>query len=209
MVLVLHRGENVEKLEEILREAKRRFGLYGFDRTTMQEIAGGFSMSKGSLYYYFPDKESLFKAVIEREQELFFQLISKKIAKLESPEEMLSEFLKQRHIHFKKFVNLNIFRYSNVAKIRPHISATFLNFRERETRLIFSILNKGVEMGVFNLADPLKSATLFLDVLHGMRLVVMNFRDYSELHKVDYDRIDEKNKQFLELFITSMKKSAK
>jgi AcrR family transcriptional regulator len=209
MVVVLHRGENVEKLEEILTEAKRRFGLYGFERTTMQEIAGGFSMSKASLYYYFPDKESLFRAVIEREQDLFFALISRKLSKQETAGEMLREFVKQRHIHFKKFVNLNIFRYSKLAKIRPHISATFLNFRERETQVVFAVLQSGIDSGEFKCRDSLKTATLFLDLLHGIRLIVMNFRDYSELNKPDYDRIETKNEELLDLFTASLKNSKK
>jgi AcrR family transcriptional regulator len=207
MVSILHRGENTRKLEEILKEAKRRFGLYGFERTTMREIAGGFQMSKASLYYYYPDKESLFRAVIEREQELFFQLIERKFSSLDSAELMLKEFIRQRHIHFRKFVNLNIFRYSRVEKIRPHISATFVNFREREKRLIRSILERGVEANTFSCKDPETSAALFLDILHGIRLTVMNFRDYSELGKVDYDRIEQKHNQFLELFIDAIRKN--
>jgi len=202
MVSVSHRGENIEK---ILREAKKRFGLYGFDRTTMKEIAGGFRMSKASLYYYFPDKESLFKAVIEREQNLFFQHIARKISKPETAEDMLMEFIKQRHVHFKKFVKLNFFRYSNVEKIRPHINATFLNFRERETRVIVSILLKGIDSGEFICKEPDDTASLFLDILHGIRLMVMNFRDYSELGKTDYNLIEQKHHQFLELFISSLK----
>jgi TetR/AcrR family transcriptional regulator len=209
MVTVLHHGENVGKLGEILKEAKRRFGLYGFERTTMKEIAGGFNMSKASLYYYFPDKESLFQAVIKREQDLFFRTISRKFSKLDSAEEMLVEFIKQRHLHFKKFVNLNIFRYSNVEKIRPHISATFLNFRERETQVIISILNNGIKSREFICVDPVVKASLFLDVLHGLRLVVMNFRDYTELSKLDYDKIEQKHQQFLISFISSLKISSK
>jgi AcrR family transcriptional regulator len=209
MVSIIHGGDNRGKLEEILKEAKRRFGLYGFERTTMQEIAGGFSMSKASLYYYFPDKESLFRAVIEREQTLFFKLLDKKYTKSTKAEEMLTEFIRQRHIHFKKFVTLNIFRYSNVAKIRPHISATFLIFRERETQVIASVLKKGNETGEFYCKDAEQTARLFLDILHGIRLMVMNFRDYSELGKGDYDRIGQKHQQFLELFIASLKYSSK
>ncbi|HEY4784669.1 MAG TPA: helix-turn-helix domain-containing protein, partial [Bacteroidales bacterium] len=62
MVYVTHSGENAEKLEVILKAAQKRFGLYGLEKTTMKEIASDMGMSKAALYYYFPDKEGLFKA---------------------------------------------------------------------------------------------------------------------------------------------------
>jgi len=50
----------------ILDSAFAVFGECGFQATTLKEIATGAGISAGSVYTYFPDKESLFKAAVNR-----------------------------------------------------------------------------------------------------------------------------------------------
>ena len=64
-----------EKTQNILSAARRRFAHYGFSKVTMDEIAGDVEMGKASLYYYFPTKEDLFKAVVIQEQNEFVNYI--------------------------------------------------------------------------------------------------------------------------------------
>jgi AcrR family transcriptional regulator len=52
--------------DRILDSAFAVFGERGFQATTLKEIALGASISTGSVYTYFPDKESLFKAAVNR-----------------------------------------------------------------------------------------------------------------------------------------------
>ncbi|MCX6247449.1 MAG: TetR/AcrR family transcriptional regulator [Bacteroidetes bacterium] len=206
MVSISHGGENTEKLQQILSEARRIFGLYGFERTPMKKIASGVFMSKSSLYYYFPDKESLFKGVIEAEQEEFFSQMNNRLKKRSTVELMLNEFVAVRHEHFKRFINLDIFRFDDFYKIKPHVQETFLRFREREIKIIELILLKGKNSGNYICKDPAATAALFLEVLQGLRMVVMQHRDYQELKQEDYDRIEEKHLSFLVLFTKGLKK---
>jgi len=82
MVYITHSGENAEKTNIILKSAQKRFGLYGYEKTTMKEIASDLGMSKAAMYYYFPDKEGLFKAVVEMEQSEFFQVVEETCKKI-------------------------------------------------------------------------------------------------------------------------------
>jgi AcrR family transcriptional regulator len=52
--------------DRILDSAFRVFGEYGYQATTLKQIASGAGISSGSVYTYFPDKESLFKAAVNR-----------------------------------------------------------------------------------------------------------------------------------------------
>ncbi|HBI89157.1 MAG TPA: TetR/AcrR family transcriptional regulator, partial [Sphingobacterium sp.] len=47
---------------KILEAATRRFAHFGMAKTTMSEIAKDLNFSKALLYYYFPDKNSLYSA---------------------------------------------------------------------------------------------------------------------------------------------------
>jgi TetR/AcrR family transcriptional repressor of mexJK operon len=208
MVSISHSGDNTEKIQQILGEARRCFGIHGFEHTTMNDIASGVHLSKASLYYYFPDKESLFKGVIEAEQEEFFKQIKTRLEQLPTVEFMLTEFVHIRHEHFKKFVNLSIFRFGDFHTIKPHVKETFIRFRERETGLIESILVKGENTRDFICKDPAATASLFLEILQGLRLVVIQHRDFRELSREDYDLMEQKHLSFIRLFIRGLKNNS-
>ena len=55
-----------EKQEEIIREAGEEFAENGYERASLNAIIEKAGISKGSLYYYFENKEDLFSTVVER-----------------------------------------------------------------------------------------------------------------------------------------------
>lgn len=63
-------GMDPDKRRQILDGAHAVFTAQGFDAASMSEIAAAASVSKGTLYVYFEDKEHLFVALIEREREV-------------------------------------------------------------------------------------------------------------------------------------------
>jgi len=72
--LTLNLGNHVvldtrDKEELILQAAQHRFAAYGLSKVTMDEIAEDVGMAKASLYYCFPTKETIFRSVVQHEQE--------------------------------------------------------------------------------------------------------------------------------------------
>jgi TetR/AcrR family transcriptional regulator, fatty acid metabolism regulator protein len=63
--------------DRILDTAFEVFGERGFQATTIKDIAAGAAISSGSIYTYFPDKESLFKATVTRTWETFIDELEK------------------------------------------------------------------------------------------------------------------------------------
>lgn len=56
-----------ETKDVIVSVANRLFSRFGFQKTSMDEIAKTARKAKGSLYYHFASKEALFKEVVSRE----------------------------------------------------------------------------------------------------------------------------------------------
>jgi AcrR family transcriptional regulator len=56
-----------ERGQRLLDIAARLILRYGYDKTTMQDIALEAAVSKGTLYHYWRSKEKLFQALITRE----------------------------------------------------------------------------------------------------------------------------------------------
>ena len=59
--------EDSSKRRQILDGARKVFMDLGFDGASMGEIARSAGVSKGTLYVYFADKNSLFEAIVEEE----------------------------------------------------------------------------------------------------------------------------------------------
>jgi len=73
----LHQKTNLVKIlmsdktrEKILTVATKLFGRYGFNKTSMDEIAKISRKAKGSLYYHFHSKEVLFTEVVRKEMSI-------------------------------------------------------------------------------------------------------------------------------------------
>ncbi|HEY0330987.1 MAG TPA: TetR/AcrR family transcriptional regulator [Rhodopseudomonas sp.] len=62
-----HSEDDCTKRRQILEGARAVFLELGFDGASMGEIAKAAGVSKGTLYVYFADKNSLFGAIVEQE----------------------------------------------------------------------------------------------------------------------------------------------
>ena len=59
-------GLRQRRCEEILDTAARNFAEHGYQDADMQELADTLGVGKGTLYRYFPSKEGLFLAAVDR-----------------------------------------------------------------------------------------------------------------------------------------------
>lgn len=205
MVLVTHSGENAEKIEVILKAAQKRFGLYGLEKTTMKEIASDLGMSKAALYYYFPDKEGLFKAVVEMEQNEFFQVVENTRQKISAPDEMLREYIRIRFKYFKTLFNLSRLRFEEFRKMRPILNDTLNDFRIKEENLVLELINIGSEDGIFHVENPVETATLFVEIIKGLRMQFMHKKELFYIEEEEYNELEKKFICFVELFIKGLK----
>lgn len=70
---------NPEREQRILNAAAQLIVQYGFDKTTVSEIAEGAGISKGAVYLHFESKDTLFDALIKRELWLYSDAYLKRL----------------------------------------------------------------------------------------------------------------------------------
>jgi len=193
------------KVQLMIEAAQKRFGLYGIDKTSMREIAEDLRLSKASLYYYFPDKESLYKAVVEKEQDDFFIIISEKILNIQEPELLLLEYVNTRLSYFRTLLNLSRLKLEFYSDLKPVLRETIGLFKEKEKGIIVNIFENGMRKGIFSIEDTDKTASLFLDLLKGLRISVLNEKKMLVLEQEEYDRLLEKTIAFTKIFINGLR----
>jgi AcrR family transcriptional regulator len=90
------------KRDRILDTAFELFAQYGFLKTTVEEIAAGSHVGKGTIYSYFESKEDILTAVVDREMTQGFQAISKAMYKEQRADGKLRALLETTFDYFHK-----------------------------------------------------------------------------------------------------------
>ncbi|MFF5994082.1 TetR/AcrR family transcriptional regulator [Lysinibacillus sp. KU-BSD001] len=157
-----------KKREEILKSALAIVNKKGYEGTTMEEIAAGLLMTKGSLYYYFKNKDDLIfqchnfvlsKAVKEHEDCLQDE-------RIKSAEETLTKMI-QIHMHYalheKESFNLII---EPQKAYKAEYLEPVLQLRRHYAGLFDEIIKRGVGSGEFTVQEPIISRQFILGGLN-------------------------------------------
>jgi TetR/AcrR family transcriptional regulator len=201
MVQVIFKGHDHIKADQIIEAAQMRFAQYGFEKTTMKEIAGDLNMSKGSLYYYFPDKENLYRAIVQKEHDLFIREIRAELEHSTGPAATLRKIVQIRHEVFRKLINLSRTRLELFPEMHLFMKGTVAELRKQEKEIIVGVFSRGMEEGVFDISGTEETAELFLDVLKGLRMTMLKgVTSYHELNE-EYDQMTRKISLLVEIFI--------
>jgi AcrR family transcriptional regulator len=181
-------GQKEDKADAIIDAAQKRFAVFGAEKTSMREIADDLHMSKASLYYYFPDKENLYKAVIEKELNEFLATLEKDVRENPDPDAFLRRYALNRLSYFRYLVNLGKIGPASMNEVKPLILECFINFREKEKKILMEVLENGRKSGSFNIENIEETASLYLEIMRGLRSIFLSQR---KLHIINDDEFRE------------------
>jgi TetR/AcrR family transcriptional repressor of mexJK operon len=176
-----------DKEELILDAAQHRFASYGYSKVTMDEIAEDIGMAKASLYYYFPTKETIFRSVVQHEQEEFLSHIQTVIDDKFSASQKFSEYIRLRIKLTEQLNNLSPMHQQGWHEVRSIYKDLFTDFIQQELHRVTRILQEGKKNKEFCLEHPQKIASMILHILQGLHLRF--FRGYDQHAISESDRI--------------------
>jgi AcrR family transcriptional regulator len=198
-----------DKLQQILEAARKRFAHFGLAKTTMTEIASDIGMSKASLYYYFPDKEHLFTAVIGREMDSFIERMSAVVDAPGKASDKLKLYMTERLLSFQQLINLGKFSTSNFDSLKPAFSSLQDDFFKRENNLVERLLELGVKNKEFEIKDIPATSDMFVAVTRGLRAMIIKQRDSYFLNEEDYATLARHKQTFIDVFLKGISKANK
>ena len=198
--------ENQDKKRElIISAALKRFAHFGLGKTTMNEIASDLSLSKPLLYYYFPDKTSLFAAVMDSIIKEIDKEMEAALAKQTNTHKAILFYLDKRQEFVRKYFNLIEYVISTGPELPQNLLEIFAQARDSEIKKIQAIIKKGIDTGEFSVTDPALTAEILLDALAGMRM--NHFAPSRNFYpdKSQFEQILKKEKQLATIFLNGLK----
>ncbi len=157
----------IERRRQILRAARRRLEHYGYEKTTMGEIAADSGVAVGTLYLHFKNKEDLLVAFGEECQSRYLEALEQIASSPLPPADRLRELTRRRVLGIKEQMEATPHGGDVLLRMMQKQHACCRSMQEREAQMIESILREGVGRGEFEVADPARTARVFRSAFSG------------------------------------------
>ncbi len=161
-------SRKAERKEFILKVAQGLFNRFGLAKTTMDDIARKARMGKASIYYYFKNKEAIYQEVIQKEGEELRQKILTAIAQEPTPQRKLRTYVLTRTAALKELANYYTAFKEEYFEQYAFIEKARQDHNRFEVETIRSILQEGIDQGVFEIQDVTLTAEVVLAALKGL-----------------------------------------
>lgn len=161
---------HARKRATILDGASRIFAARVYHHVTMDDIARGTRVGKGTLYRYFPSKDDLYLAIVEEGFDLLIRRLETERATTAPAATVLRRMIEAivetfaQHLPFFRLVHRDegrlLLRKKQVIQSR----------RAHIVRLLAEVLDRGVEEGIFRKLDPALAPSMLIGMVWGTTL---------------------------------------
>lgn len=166
--------EEFDRRQKVLDVAAKLFTELGFVGTSMRLIAEEVGISKPAIYYYFPDKKTLFEALLrsamDRSNMILEEIYNSKI----TPIMKLYRIASLRFESFQKHVNLaRVISDMVNGGIRCNVSIDFEKWFDKQYKIMENIVEDAINDGSFR-KDISKQSLIFC-LIGGTNLYIRNY----------------------------------
>jgi AcrR family transcriptional regulator len=173
----------VEKSELILDTARKMFGRYGMQKTSLHEIARMARVAKATIYNYFGSKDQVYLEVLNREINNVIEKISTAVEEATSPTAKLRIFMHSRFRYMKEAINISNIKRDRIDELIPKANNIRDRIFSKEMHILNSILDKGVNNGEFYISNVMLTAQAIGYALRGFEATWLQDENNAEIEK--------------------------
>jgi len=156
--------------DKIVVAADEFFSRFGFQKTTMDEIARKIHKAKGALYYYFKGKEELYTEVIRREFDTVRNALDEVIQQEVDPVVKLENYITVRFKTLKTCVNYHETLQADFRESYEFVRKVREDFDNYERNVIKQVLIDGQADGYFSLSDIDSTINVFMIMMKSIEI---------------------------------------
>lgn len=179
------RGQGASRRAEILEAAKRLFLTEGFERATIRKLAAAVGVSSTTLYLYFPDKDSILRAIAESTFETL-------LSHLEDSERSVDTDIERFRSGLRAYIAFGMehpdeYRLTFLAKMiastspgRQASPCENVAAADRSFDILVSIIGRLMQAGYFREADLVRTAEAVWACVHGVTALLLDQCEHLE-----------------------------
>jgi len=163
------REEPTGKAAQVIGAARDAFLVQGYDAVSMDEVAKRAGVAKQTVYSYYPSKDALFLAVVERERQSLDEILEAQ--PITTPAEALAG-LRESGLQLLEFLlspSLRSLLGAIVAATHrfPSLGTSIYEGVQRRQAQLASIIRKAVDANALKADDPRVAAEQFTALIRG------------------------------------------
>jgi len=158
--------------EAFLDVAQRLVQAKGFESMSIQDVLDELDASKGAFYHYFDSKQALLEAVVERFADVAIAdlapvLNDPKVPALRKLERFFAGIARRKAEQKELMLAIiEIWNSDDNAIVREKLRRLTVS---RMVPLLSAVINQGIDEGVFQVASPDETATVFVSLMLGFQ----------------------------------------
>jgi AcrR family transcriptional regulator len=137
------------KKDCILVEAAKAFARWGFKKTSVDDIAKGAGVAKGTVYLACESKEDLFFQVVQREVRAWVAEVAKLLDPAVPADELLAKMSMAGVAYLETHPLVQDLLFGKTSELLPSRQERFRELRTLGTSHVVAVLKLGVKQGIF------------------------------------------------------------
>ena len=194
-----------EKKENIKKAALQVFIKYGYYKTTMDDIAEGVGIKKNSLYYYFPNKESLFEEIVREQSQKMFEHVGKTVAESATIEEKIRSFFNEFNCHGRKKKKDLTVPIEKMIEFGQVIDEYFFEYFNIVRQMLKNILDEGCKSGELKKINTDETADILLKFISSYQREEVRKNKNKSFDTINFSKMDNEISGLLNLIINGIK----
>lgn len=172
--------------ETIVAAADRLFPRFGYQKTTVDDIAREAGIGKGTIYLHFKSKEEVAFACLDRMKDRLMDSLRAVLRRCASPEERVRHMLLTR-VLFRFDAAQGWFGAMDelYAVLRPELLERREIYHEREAEVIAEALVEGRVLGVFDVEDAMVAARSLVLATDALLPYSLSARQLGERNEIE------------------------
>ena len=159
-----------DRASELMNAALHHFARQDFNTVTIKDIANSIPVNSALIYYYFENKEALFRASLNHAADLAIARYEEMCKGLTSPDEFIEAWF-DNHIESGDLIRYMVKVMLDFAATHPNrdmIESGIQRFYGTERDMLVKYLHEGMSQGVFNDVDVNGAAQVASTMLDGV-----------------------------------------
>ncbi|MBU6292445.1 MAG: TetR/AcrR family transcriptional regulator [Burkholderiales bacterium] len=159
-----------DRASELMNAALHHFARQDFNTVTIKDIASSISVNSALIYYYFENKEALFRASLDHAADLAIARYEEISKGLTTPSEFIDAWF-DNHIESGELIRYMVKVMLDFAATHPQrdmIESGIQRFYGTERDILVKYLNEGMAQGVFSDVDVNNAAQVASTMLDGV-----------------------------------------
>jgi AcrR family transcriptional regulator len=182
--------EKTDKRDAILHSAWGLIRHYGYNKTTIDDIAREAKVGKGTVYLYFKSKKEIMLALTDLTNERITRQLEKLASEDKPPEERIRACVLYRLMTLFDLVNRYPHSEDVIASILPEIVERLDRYVCRHGELLGQIVGEACSSGIFVSADPQSTGQLLASLFEFMTPPYYRFKSRKSLEQFAGEVVD-------------------